>query len=44
MSAATLMGLLPVLIPAVGGLWILVQVAILQKRTLRWDPVKEEIV
>jgi NADH-quinone oxidoreductase subunit N len=36
MSAATLMGLLPVLIPAVGGLWILVQVAILQKRTLRW--------
>ena len=29
MNAATLMGLLPVLVPAVGGLWILVQVAIL---------------
>jgi NADH-quinone oxidoreductase subunit N len=36
MSANTLMGLLPVLIPAVGGLWVLAQVAILQKRTLRW--------
>jgi NADH-quinone oxidoreductase subunit N len=36
MSAATLMGLLPVLVPAAGGLWVLAQVAILQKRTLRW--------
>jgi len=36
MNAQTLMGLLPVLVPAAGGLWVLVQVAILQKRTLRW--------
>jgi len=35
-GAETLMGLLPVLVPAVGGLWILVQVAILKQRTLRW--------
>jgi NADH-quinone oxidoreductase subunit N len=36
MSAQTLMGMLPVLVPAVGGLWILLQVAILKRQTLRW--------
>src|SRR5262245_14700684 len=30
------MGLLPVLVPAVGGLWVLLQVAILKQQTLRW--------
>jgi NADH-quinone oxidoreductase subunit N len=35
MNAATLTALLPVLVPAAGGLWILGAIAILQRRTLR---------
>jgi NADH-quinone oxidoreductase subunit N len=35
MNPATLTALLPVLVPAAGGLWILGAIAILQRRTLR---------
>ena len=36
MSSQTLMGMLPVLVPAVGGLWILLLIAVLKRHTLRW--------
>jgi NADH-quinone oxidoreductase subunit N len=36
MRPGELTAMLPVLLPAFGGIWVLLQVAVMQRRTLRW--------